>query len=384
MAILLCDGCAKEPAKIHGSVGNGNTGTYTENLVITPFEELNSGAGLINSHEDEWELSTLKMDKRSYIELGAENNVNLPTYSRITQLKDGSYILTWQNAVGTNGNGQDTFYSLSEDLKTWKYMGYLWQSYSVTNAKGNKDTRRFTNANTIQLSNGEIMAIAAFSTVNTYGTSETVAAYRPEQGMIIKRSKDGGLTWFGEKEIYHGPCWEAHMIELPSGEIQCFFSESRPSVSGSHSGTVMVHSKDGGNTWAPELGGNAYRVMRKHWMDVSSANCSKQITLAPGQMVQYDRTSGEVDLKYFSPLRYRGFHENRALHFYNLTLSDIATDLERYFGTKVVLMDEAIADKRYFALFTNNETLEQILMGINVDGSMKFYKKDGVIYITKK
>lgn len=119
-------------------------------------------------------------------------------------------------------------------------------------------------------------------------------------------------------------------------------------------------------------------------MDVSSANCSKQITLAPGQMVQYDRTSGEVDLKYFSPLRYRGFHENRALHFYNLTLSDIATDLERYFGTKVVLMDEAIADKRYFALFTNNETLEQILMGINVDGNMKFYKKDGVIYITKK
>lgn len=265
MAILLCDGCAKEPAKIHGFGGNGNTGTYTENLVITPFEELNSGAGLINSHEDEWELSTLKMDKRSYIELGAENNVNLPTYSRITQLKDGSYILTWQNAVGTNGNGQDTFYSLSEDLKTWKYMGYLWQSYSVTNAKGNKDTRRFTNANTIQLSNGEIMAIAAFSTVNTYGTSETVAAYRPEQGMIIKRSKDGGLTWFGEKEIYHGPCWEAHMIELPSGEIQCFFSESRPSVSGSHSGTVMVHSKDGGDTWAPELGGNAYRVMRKHW-----------------------------------------------------------------------------------------------------------------------
>ena len=33
----------------------------------------------------------------------------------------------------------------------------------------------------------------------------------------------GGYTWFGEKEIYHGPCWEPHLIELPSGEIQCFF-----------------------------------------------------------------------------------------------------------------------------------------------------------------
>ena len=264
--MILCVCCAKDPyaggKRPGGGSGNGNA---TETLKITPFEGLNAGASAINSHAGEWSASTLKMDRRSYIELGPENSVNLPTYSRICRLDDGSYILTWQNAIGVNGNGQDTFYATSKDLKTWNYRGYLWKSQSVTNAKGDKDTRRFTNANIIQLSDGELLAVAAYSTVNTYGTSETNSLYRPEQGLIIKKSRDRGLIWYGEKEIYHGPCWEAHLMELPDGEIQCFFSESRPSVSGSHSGTVMVYSQDKGSTWYPQLGGDAHRVMRKHW-----------------------------------------------------------------------------------------------------------------------
>ncbi len=258
-AISVFSACSKE-SDIHVPTQSGGQGGT---ITITPFTQLNAAQTEINSHEQEWEHSSLKMDWRSYIELGAENNVVNPTYSRIRTLKDGSYILTWQNAVGVNGNGQDTFYSLSKDLKTWTYMGYLWQSQSVTNGLGNPDTRRYTNANTLQLSNGELIAVAAFSTIKTYSLSPD--KYRNEQGLVIKRSKDGGKTWFGEKEIYHGPCWEAHLIELPSGEIQCFFSESRPTISGSHSGTVMVYSKDGGTTWSPELGNDAYRVMRKLW-----------------------------------------------------------------------------------------------------------------------
>ena len=111
------------------------------------------------------------------------------------------------------------------------------------------------------MANGELLAVASFSTVNTYSNPN----YTAEQGIVVKQSQDGGYTWFGEKEIYHGPCWEPHLIELPSGEIQCFFSESRPWTSGSHSGTDMLRSIDGGETWEPALGESAYRVMRKHW-----------------------------------------------------------------------------------------------------------------------
>ena len=89
-------------------------------------------------------------------------------------------------------------------------------------------------------------------------------------------------------------------------------------------------------------------------------------------------------MKDFQSHLYKGFHDDGSIHFFNLRLSDIASDLERLFGVKVVLLDEKLADTRYFAWFSNNETLDQILDGINVDGRMKFRKKDNVIYISKK
>ena len=256
--LALTLSCTKETqGGDHGSQGGG---TQTS-LELTEFTRLNRGESEINSHADDWDRSTVKMDYRSYIELGAANNVYLPTYARIRTLRDGSYILTWQDAVGVNGNGENTYYALSRDLKNWVYMGYLWQGQNVYNGLGKPDVRRFTNANTLQLANGELLAVASFSTVNTYSNPN----YTAEQGIVVKQSQDGGYTWFGEKEIYHGPCWEPHLIELPSGEIQCFFSESRPWTSGSHSGTDMLRSIDGGETWEPALGESAYRVMRKHW-----------------------------------------------------------------------------------------------------------------------
>lgn len=248
--------------KPNGTVVDGNIDdSISCSNSITDFKDLNAGRPAINSHKDEWSRSQLQMDYRSFITLGQEIDAVKPTYTRIRTLKDGSYILTWQTAHESNGNGKDTFYALSKDLKTWEYMGYLWKSKSVTNAAGNADTRLYTNANTIQLSNGELMAAAAFRAAKTYNHQE----YRRDHGIIIKRSNDGGRTWFGEKIIYNGPCWEPHLIELPDGEIQCFFSESRPWISSSHSGTVMVYTKDGGSTWSPTLGQDAYRVMRKQW-----------------------------------------------------------------------------------------------------------------------
>ena len=119
-------------------------------------------------------------------------------------------------------------------------------------------------------------------------------------------------------------------------------------------------------------------------MEISAKNRSRQLELQPGEMVQYDRKSGEIELKNVNPLQYKGFHENGAIHFFNLRLSDIVSDLERIFGTKVVLLDESLADTRYFAWFTNNETLEQILKGINADGKMSFASRNGVIYISRR
>lgn len=119
-------------------------------------------------------------------------------------------------------------------------------------------------------------------------------------------------------------------------------------------------------------------------VDIDANTRTKQIQLHPGEMIQYDRKNGEIEMKDFQPHLYKGFHDNGSIHFFNLRLSDIASDLERLFGVKVVLLDEELAETRYFAWFSNNETLDQILDGINVDGRMRLRKKADVIYISKK
>lgn len=270
VCLLMTLACEKKgPAQGGNSPSTQNSELRSLNL--SDFESLNQRESALNSHAEDYSRAVLKMDFRSFQSLGSESNVVNPTYTRIRTLEDGTYILTWHNTTSTtNANGIDTFYALSPDFKTWTYMGYLWQSYDITNRLGKPDKRLFTNANTLQLSNGELLAIASFRTRSTYGRKDC----KMEQGLIVKRSKDGGRTWFGEKEIYHGPCWEAHLIELPSGQIQCFFSESRPWISSSHSGTTMVLSDDGGANWQPALGQTGYRVMRKHWWNQKPQNGS--------------------------------------------------------------------------------------------------------------
>lgn len=63
-------------------------------------------------------------------------------------------------------------------------------------------------------------------------------------------------------------------------------------------------------------------------------------------------------------------------------MRDIASDLERLFGTHIVILDEALAQARYFAYFTNNENLDQILSAINSDRKMQILRRDGVIYLS--
>lgn len=119
-------------------------------------------------------------------------------------------------------------------------------------------------------------------------------------------------------------------------------------------------------------------------VDIDALSRRKQIEMQPGEIVQYDRKSGEIEIKDLHPEFFKGFHDKGAIHFFNLRLSDITSDLERLFGVKLVLLDEQLAETRYFAWFSNNETLDQILDGINVDRKMKFHRKDGVIYISKR
>lgn len=254
--------CGKSDNSPGDRLNPGGTGQQ-KSLSLTPIGNLNQGAATINSHAAITSHSSLMMDFRSYVDIGQSiTGVQWPNYTRIKKLADGTYILFCQQSTSSNPNGNDTYYATSPDLINWTGKGYLFQSKSgYTNARGQAATRLFTNANGFVLSNGDLLAFASYRVQPGYSD----AACHNDNGIMMMRSTDHGKTWSEPQEIYHGPNWEAMMLQLPSGELHCYFSESRPAISGGHSGTSMVVSNDNGSTWSPALDQAPYRVIRQQW-----------------------------------------------------------------------------------------------------------------------
>ena len=232
-------------------------------LTLTPFEKLNASADAVNSHKDDWAQSVLTLNYRSIVNVGASVlGTSSPSYSRIVKLADGSYILTAHDSY-SGGNGSTVYWATSQDLVHWTPQGKLFASRSVVNARGQEGTRLYTNGVGEVLSNGDVLMFASFRTTGTYSFWK----WRDDQGIEMRRSTDNGKTWSEPYEVYRGPNWEAIMLEDGDGELELYFSESRPWISGSHSGTSMVRSTDGGRTWLPGLGKEPYRVIRHTWYD---------------------------------------------------------------------------------------------------------------------
>lgn len=232
-------------------------------LTLTPFEKLNASADAVNSHKDDWSQSVLTLNYRSIVNVGASVlGTSSPSYSRIVKLADGSYILTAHDSY-SGGNGSTVYWATSQDLVNWTPQGKLFASRSVVNARGQDAIRLYTNGFGKVLSNGDVLMFASFRTTGTY----SIWKWRDEQGIEMRRSTDNGKTWSEPYEVYRGPNWEAIMLEDSDGELELYFSESRPWISGSHSGTSMVRSTDGGRTWLPGLGKEPYRVIRHTWYD---------------------------------------------------------------------------------------------------------------------
>ena len=116
-------------------------------------------------------------------------------------------------------------------------------------------------------------------------------------------------------------------------------------------------------------------------LDLNCGEAPREVRMKPGDMVHYDRNTGDINLTSFNPQGFKTF-ANGSLHFINLKMSDIAKDLERIFDVRIAIMDKTLADTRILAFFSNNEDLDQILSSMNTDRKMKIRKKDGIIYLS--
>ena len=156
---------------------------------ITSIQSLNKSENVaVNSHADEWGNSSLELDYRRLLTLEspALSAVNA-LYPRIKKLGDGTYLLLYQQGP----QAWNVYYALSTN------QGYRVDPQS--------------------------------------------------NGIMMRRSSDNGRTWSTAQIIYQGTTWEPYALQLRSGEIQVYFTDSEPLTA--DSGTAMLRSMDNGRTW---------------------------------------------------------------------------------------------------------------------------------------
>lgn len=110
----------------------------------------------------------------------------------------------------------------------------------------------------------------------------------------------------------------------------------------------------------------------------------REVRLVPGDIAQFDRFTGTVSLGKVSPDGFKTFNDNHSFSFINIPLKDIAADLERSFGTPIVVADSRVASQRFLAFFTNGENLDEILRLLGKNGNLRVVRSDGTVYLYGK
>ena len=130
--------------------------------------------------------------------------------------------------------------------KTWTDATLVRQSHPGVSPLG-KDVMSFVNPDFIQLRNGRIVMAYQWRYLDAY---HDFSITNENCGVELVYSDDNGNTWSEPREIYRGRCWEPAFLELPSGEIQMYLTDSS-TIEDDHTLTCtgIFRSFDGGHTW---------------------------------------------------------------------------------------------------------------------------------------
>ena len=246
---------------------------------IYNINQLNTRKEEINSHVQDTKNSNLEFNYRNSIKLIKDENLNynVPIESNeVTQEEDHmgyprlkklnyktqdeyKYILTFQNSTSSNDAGINIYYTRSKDLKNWDKPQILFDGVQQSTGQQGERYCYFSSCDTYVLNDGTIMAVAA-KYRGYYGDYGPTALN--DQGLYMRISRDNGQTWDGMKKIYTGRCWEPSILQLSTGEIHIYFTLTSDTVyvrgaDSRSSGTAMISSIDGGNTWTPNITGTS-------------------------------------------------------------------------------------------------------------------------------
>jgi len=118
--------------------------------------------------------------------------------------------------------------------------------------------------------------------------------------------------------------------------------------------------------------------------DVNSDKCDDEVVMVRNDVAQYDRLTGALEMTSFQSENYKSRATGGGFYFFNESLDGITAQLARCFDQKIIITDPELAGVRFYAFFTNNESLRKILGTLNTDKSMSIRERNDVIYISRK
>ncbi len=159
-------------------------------------------------------------------------------YPRMIQLMNGSLLVVY----ATNGNVVDM---RSTD------GGQNWTSPELIAAR--RDKVNMDTPDLLQLKDGSV--IICYSS-RPQGALRGNPDSSKKFDVRIQKSTDNAISWREEKILYEAGssfkdgCWEPSMLQLPSGEIQLFFSDEGIYTTSNEQNISMLRSYDNGSNWS--------------------------------------------------------------------------------------------------------------------------------------
>ncbi|HET9502997.1 MAG TPA: FecR domain-containing protein [Hymenobacter sp.] len=233
--------------------------------------------------------------------------------------------------------------------------------------------------------------------------------------VLVLLSALGGAYFFGQPapavayRVRRTPAGQPQRLRLPDGSVVTLAPQSRlryPAqftdaarevylegeaffeVTKNPHRPFRVHS----GAWVTQVLGTKFNVSAvpgAGQLAVSLVEGKVQVTdkqqdkylLAPGQQLRADVATGRIYRQAFDRRRVLAWRSNQ-LVFKNEKLADVAPQLERRYGVKLVFADPATAEVRLWATF-NNEPLPRVLGALQLAGGLHYHREGQVIYLRR-
>lgn len=237
----------------------------------------------------------IELDRSSMVTLDENDHSRYQNafYPRITKVKDDLYLMTLNYAQ----EGMHLYYVTSTDGKTWGAPKVLYNAanntftYTSGSLKGTDDAYYAATADHCVLDDGTILCVYSRRPCSGYSLKEYASLSTLE---LVKGTVNSNntITWSAPVSIYHGQNWESEILQRSDGTVEIYFTHIAPMIykygfqdKMRSSGVGMISSKDGGNTWTPNVTKAPYEAKRVYQYAAGNLTINgKSVPFVHGQM----------------------------------------------------------------------------------------------------